>query len=311
MKRSLISAVLLAVTATVAVAQQAPRQGRQRAARGYPPRIPEARVEVYKQIGDVKLNIYIFTPPGHQPTDRRPAIVFFFGGGWRSGSPLQFRQHCNYLAGRGMVAMAADYRVSSRHHTKAVQCVADGKSAVRWIRANARRLGIDPERIAAGGGSAGGHVAASTGTIPDLDEPGEDTSISSVPNALVLFNPAVVLAPVGDQPPFNAKMMAGLKERMGIDPEKISPYHHVASGAPPTILFHGTADTTVPFHTVKLFAEKMHQVGNVCKLVPYQGRNHGFFNYGRNGNKDYVSTVRRMDQFLAELGYLQGEPTVE
>lgn len=311
MKRSLISAVLLAVTATVAVAQQAPRQGRQRAARGYPPRIPEARVEVYKQIGDVKLNIYIFTPPGHQPTDRRPAIVFFFGGGWRSGSPLQFRQHCNYLAGRGMVAMAADYRVSSRHHTKAVQCVADGKSAVRWIRANARRLGIDPERIAAGGGSAGGHVAASTGTIPDLDEPGEDTSISSVPNALVLFNPAVVLAPVGDQPPFNAKMMAGLKERMGIDPEKISPYHHVASGAPPTILFHGTADTTVPFHTVKLFAEKMHQVGNVCKLVPYQGRNHGFFNYGRNGNKDYVSTVRRMDQFLAELGYLQGEPTIE
>ncbi len=293
------------------MAQQAPRQGRQRAARGYPPRIPEARVEVYKQIGDVKLNIYIFTPPGHQPTDRRPAIVFFFGGGWRSGSPLQFRQHCNYLAGRGMVAMAADYRVSSRHHTKAVQCVADGKSAVRWIRANARRLGIDPERIAAGGGSAGGHVAASTGTIPDLDEPGEDTSISSVPNALVLFNPAVVLAPVGDQPPFNAKMMAGLKERMGIDPEKISPYHHVASGAPPTILFHGTADTTVPFHTVKLFAEKMHQVGNVCKLVPYQGRNHGFFNYGRNGNKDYVSTVRRMDQFLAELGYLQGEPTIE
>ena len=85
--------------------------------------------------------------------------------------------------------MTADYRVSSRHGTQVVHCVADGKSAVRWIRANAKRLGVDAERIAAGGGSAGGHVAACTGVISGLDAPDEDTSLSSVPNAMALFNP--------------------------------------------------------------------------------------------------------------------------
>ena len=90
----------------------------------------------------------------------------------------------------------ADYRVRSRHNTLAVTCVEDGKSAVRWIRKNAERLGIDPNRIAAGGGSAGGHVAACAGVVPGLDAANESVEISSVPNALALFNPAMMLAPI-------------------------------------------------------------------------------------------------------------------
>jgi acetyl esterase len=306
--RQVFVAFLLLGVAAAPLAGQPNRRERPR--RGYPPELPGAKVEVYKTVGDVKLNMYIFYPKEHKPGERRAAIVFFFGGGWQGGSPGQFQEQCKYLASRGMVAMAADYRVLSRHGTKAVKCVADAKSAVRWIRANADRLGIDPSRIAAGGGSAGGHIAACTGTVPDLDEPGEDTSISSVPNAMVLFNPALVLAPVDGASPFPGDRLKALQDRMGVDPVSVSPYHQVKKGDPPTIIFHGTADTTVPFRTAELFAEAMTRAGNRCKLVPFEGQQHGFFNYGRGDGTAYVATVRAMDEFLTELGYLEGEPTI-
>jgi acetyl esterase len=271
--------------------------------RSYPPKLDGAQVETYKTVGDVKLDVQIFFPENHKPTDRRAAIVFFFGGGWRSGSPAQFEQQCRYLARRGMVAMTADYRVSSRHDTKAVACVADGKSAVRWIRRNAERLGIDPERIVAGGGSAGGHVAACTGTLRDFDESSEDASISSRPNAMALFNPAVVLAPIEGQFEIPAEKQKQWRERMGVDPEKLSPYHHIDKDVPPTIIFHGTADTAVPYKTVQLFQAAMKKAGNRCELKSYEGQSHGFFNYGRKGGK-YEETIQALDKFLVSLGYL-------
>ena len=154
-------------------------------------------------------------------------------------------------------------------------------------------------------------MAACTGTIDGMDEPGEDMSISSKPNAMVLFNPAVVLAPAGDMEPFDKERMAGLHERMGIEPAKLSPYHNVTSGAPPTIIFHGTGDTTVPFATAQLFADRMKSEENLCRLVPFEGRPHGFFNHGRGDGKDYIATVRAMDEFLAEQGFLKGKPTIK
>ena len=69
--------------------------------------LPGSRAEVYKTIGDVKLKIYIYEPKGHKAGAKRPAIVFFFGGGWRGGTPKQFLEHCRYLASKGMVAMTA------------------------------------------------------------------------------------------------------------------------------------------------------------------------------------------------------------
>ncbi len=165
--------VLFLLTPTILLAQL----------RDYPPTFEGARVETYKTVGDIDLKLWIFEPPQHKPTDKRPVAVFFFGGGWKSGNPGQFEQHCRYLASHGMVAMTADYRVRQRHKTLADKCVSDAKSAVRWIRKNAERLGVDPDRIVAGGGSAGGHLAACTVVIEGLDEPGESTNISSVPNA--------------------------------------------------------------------------------------------------------------------------------
>jgi acetyl esterase len=267
----------------------------------YPPSFNGARTEVYKTVGDVKLTLSIFEPASG-PKSGRPAIVFFFGGGWSSGSPVQFEQQCRHLAERGMVAITADYRVASRHQVKPVACVADAKSAMRWVRANATRLGIDPRRIAAGGGSAGGHLAAATATLPGLDEPGEDTRVSAVPDAAVLFNPALVLAPM------EGLALEGFgtrvpEERLGTKPENLSPAHHVKRGAPPTIIFHGTADTTVPFATAEAFARVMKAAGNRCELVAYDGQPHGFFNFGRQGGK-YPETLAATDAFLVSLGWL-------
>ena len=271
------------------------------------------RSEVFKTLGGVKLRIHIFEPEGHQPSDKRPAVVFFFGGGWVGGSPGQFFPQCKYLASRGMVAMSAEYRVKNRHGTTPFECVTDGKSAVRWVRANAAKLGIDPERIAAGGGSAGGHVAAATGTIDGLEEKDEDAAVSSKPNAMVLCNPALVL----DFDEWKRRgipeaRLAQIKERFdGRDPKGVSPFHHVKKGAPPTIIFHGKADATVPYATAERFTQAMKQAGNRCELVGYEGQGHGFFNFGRGDGTAFRETMRAADKFLASLGWLAGEPTIE
>jgi acetyl esterase/lipase len=277
----------------------------------YPPEMPDAREVVYKTASETALKLWIFEPKGHKKSDKRPAVVFFFGGGWRSGTPGQFEKQCLYLASRGMVAMTADYRVSSRQQTKATACVEDGKSAVRWIRANAGKLGVDPNRIAAGGGSAGGHVAAAIGTISGFEAKGEDHEISSIPDALLLFNPAVVLAPIPGKFEVPEDKAAGRQERMGVKAEKLSPYHHVRKGRPPTIIFHGKDDPVVPYRTVELFEERMKEEGNQCKLVGYEGQGHGFFNWGRPGNPSFRNTMSAADQFLSKLGWIKGKPTIE
>jgi acetyl esterase len=273
----------------------------------YPPDMPEANRYLYRSVDGVDLDLFVFEPEGHIASDQTPAVVFFFGGGWNSGSPAQFYQHGKYLASRGMVAIAADYRVKSRHAATASQCVEDAKAAMRWVRSHAASMGIDGDRIAAGGGSAGGHLAAAVATLPGYDAPSADLSVSAIPNALVLFNPVTIVAPVAGKEELTDDVTR-FRDRMGTDPESLLPYHHVAANLPPTILFHGKADTTVPYETAVLFCQKLIENGGRCELESYEGKNHGFFNYGRDGNEAYVDTVHKMDQFFGSLGWLEGEP---
>lgn len=247
----------------------------------YPPEMPGSRVEIYKRVGDVSLNAYIFEPQGHVAADRRPAIVFFFGGGWKSGTPGQFLPHCQHLAERGMVAISVDYRVKNRHDAWPQDCLEDAKSAIRWVRKNAKRLGVDPDRIAAGGGSAGGHLAAATAVIDGFDAKAEDVTISAVPNAMVLFNPAVALSHADGLQLVPEDKLDDIRQRTQGRPEEIAPINHVRKGLPPSIIFHGTADPTVLFVSVEEFAKRMQAAGNRCELMPYKDEVHGFFNAGR------------------------------
>ncbi len=260
---------------------------------------PDEKV-TYKTVGDVTLQLHVFKPAGHKASDARPCIVFFFGGGWNGGSPSQFYPHCRYLADRGMVAMAAEYRVKSRHGTTPLECVKDGKSAVRWIRQNADRLGIDPDRVAAGGGSAGGHVAAATGCTKGFEEPGEDKNVSSRPNALVLFNPVYDNGPTGYG-----------QDRVKEHWREFSPMHNIDKHSPPTIVFLGTKDKLIPVATAEKYKALMTAAGGRCELFLYEDQPHGFFNYRGGKSKYYHLTVIEADKFLASLGYLKGKPTLE
>jgi len=278
----------------------------------YPPDMPGSRIEIYKRVGDVSLNAYIFEPQGHVAADKRPAIVFFFGGGWKGGTPGQFLPHCQHLAERGMVAISVDYRVKSRHDAWPQDCVEDAKSAIRWVRKNAKRLGVDPNRIVAGGASAGGHLAAATALIKGFKRNSEDTSISSAPNAMVLFNPAVALSQVDGLKLVPEDKLDDIKARTQGRPEEIAPINHVRKGLPPSAIFHGTADPTVLFASVDEFAKRMTAAGNRCELMPYKDQIHGFFNAGRgkgearaNANRNYHKTLVQMDAFLESLGDLK------
>ena len=252
---------------------------------------------IYKQAGGAALELHAFLPPGHKADDRRPAIVFFFGGGWNGGAPSQFYPHCAYFASRGMVALAADYRVKNRHQTTPRECVMDGKSALRWLRAHAHEHGIDPARIAAGGGSAGGHVAAAVATVPGLDDPADDRRLDCRPGALVLFNPVFDNGPGGWG-----------HDRVKEYWREISPLHNVGRRTPPAIVFSGSEDKLVPPATVEKFKRAIEEQGLRCETHIYVGQGHGFFNY--RVPEYYTKTVIAADRFLASLGYLAGEPTM-
>jgi acetyl esterase/lipase len=248
------------------------------------------------KITPVSLEMHVHFPADWKKDDKRPAIVFFFGGGWSSGTVQQFEPQAAYLASRGLVAARADYRVKSRHEVTPDACVEDAKSAVRWLRQNAATLGIDPERIVASGGSAGGHIAACT-ACPGLDAEGEDQKISSRPNALLLFNP--VLRFDGD-----AGLMARINQNEQLG-KAISPTLHLTKGTPPALLFYGKNDGL--FKQGEEYVAKSKEVGHRAEMYLAEGVGHGFF----NGSPWRERTLVRADEFLESLGYLKGKPTIQ
>jgi acetyl esterase len=287
-----LSVLLISISAWVFAQQTAPAQN------AAPTSLPGAISKVYKTIGETQLYLHIYQPAERLSKAKLPAMVFFFGGAWRQGSPAQFIEHCKYLAARGMVAITAEYRVKSRHNVTPLECVADAKSAMRWVRAHADELGIDANRIAAGGGSAGGHLAAAVATVREFDDKADDVKVSPLPQALVLFNPVLDTNEIPTEYGFGDKRQAA------------SPLHNVGKGMPPTIIFHGTADRTVPFTQATRFCEALTKQGGHCEVKAYEGRQHGFFNYGRGNNEDFKTTLRATDEFLTSLGWLKGKPTL-
>ena len=246
---------------------------------------------------ELDLSMDIFEPANHKAGDKTPAIVLFYGGGWSGGDADLFYAHATYLASRGMMAFVPTYRTKNSAKTTPFEAVTDAKSAMRWVRQNAATLGVDPDRIAAAGSSAGGHLAATAALVTGFDEPTEDAKISARPNALILYNPVVDLSPQGYG-----------NERVGPKWESISPLQHVQPGDPPTILFHGTADKTVPYANAVAFEKAMKDAGNQAELVTFRGVGHGFAY--RPAKKDANRALRLTDEFLASLGYVQGEPTL-
>jgi acetyl esterase len=167
-------------------------------------------------------------------------------------------------------------------------CVKDGRSAVRYIRQHASELGIDPDKIAVGGASAGGHIAAGTALFDGVDETGEDTKVSCVPNALVLLYAVIDTSKNG----YGNKII-------GDRWREISPVDRVRADVPPTILLHGTADKTTPYAGAKAFYDAMLKAGNTCTLVASEGVIHSFL---MTDLVAYKKSLHDIEAFLAKNG---------
>lgn len=255
--------------------------------------LPDAQVEIYKRVGPTELRISIVYPRERTPGQTYPALVLFYGGGWIRGRVTQFDKAARYFAKRGMITLVVDYRVSSRQKSTPFEAAQDGRSAMRWVRKNADRLGIRDDRIVAGGGSAGGHLALATAFLDHINEPGEDTSVSTRPSALVLFNP-VTKTTVGGYG----------YDRLGDRAQSLSPVEYIRPGAPAAIIFHGEADTTVPIQNADEFCQLMTKADNICELHRFPGKKHGFANDVPGNEAVYNEVIDLTDRFLTRLGYL-------
>ena len=247
---------------------------------------------LYKSTDQADLNLFVYKPVDFDKSQTYSCIVFFHGGGWNSGDYKQFERQSIYFASRGMVAFSVEYRIRNKHGTSPIEAMEDAKSAIRFIRSNAKLFSVNPNLIAAAGGSAGGHLAAVAGNIDLFENPNEDLSVSSKPNLLILYNPVLHF---------------GRKWQWIKNPSDASPYENLKKGAPPTIILTGTDDKIVPVELVKNYKKRMESIGSRCDLILYEGAEHAFFNKG----DDFLDTVLQTDIFLKSNWYLSGPPTIK
>lgn len=266
------------------------------------PNTTERTHPVYKTIGQRKLALDFDYPPDWKPSDKRPAIVFFFGGGWTGGSPNAFKPQAEYFAKRGLVCARADYRIRSKDAVTPDKCVEDAISAMRWVRSHAAQFGIDPNRIVAAGGSAGGHLAACTYFVDTINAPDDDKSISPKPNAMILYNPVLdLLAVRSERAVTSGHYFAGMDDATL---KKISPALYLRKDLPPTLVIDGTKDWAHP--QIVAFVEKAKSMGAPVESWYAEGQPHAFFNKPPWLEK----TTAEADSFLCRIGYLAKEPKV-
>jgi acetyl esterase/lipase len=259
---------------------------------------------VYKTINDIELSVDMFYTEQNKAEKISPAIAFFHGGGWVYGSPQEFHGACERFARNGFVTFSFQYRLSINDdgtyphpEISPIESVKDARSALRWLRSNADELNIDPNKIIAGGQSAGGQLALSTALFDNINESTDNLNISSVPNALLLFSSC-----------YNT-MEAWIDNLLGDRRTRIwdiSPYHNLKNNLPPIITFHGNADCMVFFYTVLFFNDRMKDLGNEFELITLEGRDHYL---GEQADPKYAryfdeEILERTDLFLSEHGFV-------
>ena len=224
---------------------------------------------VYKKTPQGELRMYLVLPEGWSAQDRRAAVVYFYGGGWSGGNVFSYNEQSAYMAKCGVVGCMADYRVRTRHGVTPDKCVEDARSAVRWIRGHCQELGVDSNRVIAGGGSAGAHIAACTAVATAPNSESDDLSISCTPNGLLLCFPPTTV--VENERGSQARKLLG--DDMAL---RLSPASHVTKAWPPTVQFFGTADRLLTGGV--LLHNRMRAAGVRCELYLAEGQGHGFVN---------------------------------
>ena len=241
--------------------------------------------------------------------------MMIHGGGWGAPGPFRFAPHGRYFAGRGMVAVNVEYRLTNPTNSSVQAAVSDCQAAFRYVHAHAADFGIDPQRIAVIGDSAGGHLAACVGMLPELDAPPWDGGPLPRPAAMILCNPIVDLVTLDWT--HGVPGVKALLSQPDADPEawrerarKLSPIQFVKPGLPPMLLMQGTEDQCVPVEQIDRFAAAVKAAGCACQYERIDGWPHAFVLIGYATDEHSVKATQIVDRYLAGLGWLQGEPTI-
>jgi acetyl esterase len=255
------------------------------------------RVEAYKRVNDTELKVHVFEPAEQTSSNTRTAVVMFHGGGWSAGGPEWVYASARRYAARGLVAVAVQYRLSDQKNITPLDAMEDARDAMRWVRSNAKTLRVDPARVVGYGVSAGGHLASSTAWGPVLKE-----GVSSVPNALLMYSPAVAVAD------------SGWVKRILLDrstAEAISPDRVADAAFPPTLINQGEEDVLTPLSGARRFCARLKQANTACELRTFAGLGHLLTRKLDEQEQDYdVDAVARADahhaeeKFLAARGFL-------
>jgi len=255
----------------------------------------------YKRAGKLDLDLHLFQPVGHKPGDSRPAILFIHGGGWSNGQPSAMAMHCVHYANQGLVTATIRYRLlGNRTASSPADCLADAKSAMRYLRAHAADLGIDPQRIAAGGGSAGGHLAAALANLEGHDDPQDDLKISCKPGLLLLDYPVIDLVDAW-------KSGAAQCRKAGLDPASFSPALAPLAAMPPTLILAGADDPISSVASNRRFVRRMAAAGHDAELFTFAGQPHALFT--RKPADPHLQAVLGLGtRFLQDHGWLPKSP---
>jgi acetyl esterase/lipase len=255
----------------------------------------DLRVEsdiVFGKGGDIDLLLDVYHPP-EDVTPKRMAIVHLFGGGFFVGNKNAgyIINNVRALGRLGYTSVSANYRLQSQGSWPAQ--IHDTKAAIRWTRANAERLGLDADKIAVAGYSAGGMLAlmaAGTNGMQEFEGDGGNGEVSSD-----------VQACIGVYPLASAQIATGLFPEGEATPESIaaaSPTSYISESFAPTIFIHGTADNTVPMSSSIEFFNRLHELGVPAALTLIQGADHAF----DNNALDAIDVMAKsVDLFLDRL----------
>jgi acetyl esterase/lipase len=254
---------------------------------------PAANVEkdvVYGKGGDTDLHLDIYKPTGS--ANKRMAIVHYHGGGFTGGSKDNLAARLQTMSARGYVNIAAQYRLAANGAARWPSQMEDVKASIRWTRANASRLGIDPGRIAVAGYSAGGHLAlfaAATANHAEFEGKGGNAGVPTNVAACLAYFAVTGGAWEGFRRSF--PMPEGSSE----DAWRLATPATYIKSFPPTILFHGLADVTVPPESSADFLKLLREANIPSELHTFAGVPHEFV-----GIPEFAESTSHLADFFIE-----------